>query len=47
MNDGTMHSIAPFMLQGSTSTLRPLTPVVLDLMVRLWIDSSHVMKGCC
>jgi hypothetical protein len=47
MSDGTIHSIAPFMLQGSTSTPHSLTPVVLDLMLRLWMDSSHVFRGWC
>jgi hypothetical protein len=44
MSDGTIHSITPFMLQGSTSTTRSLTPVVLDLMLRLWMDSSCVHR---
>jgi hypothetical protein len=47
MSDGTIHSITPFMLQGSTSTPCSLTPVVLDLMLRLWMDSSHVFRGWC
>ena len=44
MSDGTIHSIAPFMLEGSTSTLHSLTLVVLDLMLRLWMDSSRVQR---
>jgi hypothetical protein len=39
MSDGTLHSLATFMLQGSTSTPCSLTHVVLDLMLRLWMDS--------
>jgi hypothetical protein len=47
MIDGTKHSIATFILQGSTSTPHFLTPMVLDLMLRLWMDSSHVFRGWC
>ena len=44
MTDGTIHSIAPFMLQGSTSTPHSPTIVGLDLMLRLWMDSSRVQR---
>jgi hypothetical protein len=47
MSNGLIHFTAPIMLQGSTSTPCSLTPVVLDLMSRLWMDSSHVFKGWC
>jgi hypothetical protein len=39
MSNGTIHSISPFMLQKSTSN-----PMVLDLMLRLWMDSSCVQQ---
>lgn len=45
MLDGSLHSIVPFMLQDYTSTPRSLTPVALDLMLRLWMDSSSVSRG--
>jgi hypothetical protein len=46
MTDGTIHFIARFMMQGSTSTPHSLTHVVLDLMSRLWMGSSHVRGWC-
>jgi hypothetical protein len=46
MRDGTIHFIARFM-RGSTSTSHSLTLVVLDLMLRLWMDSTHVFRGWC
>ena len=47
MSDGTPLCIAPFMLQGYTSTLRSLTPMDLGLMHNLWMDSSSVSRGWC
>jgi hypothetical protein len=35
------------MLQGSISILHSLTHVILDLMLRLWKDSSHVLREWC
>ena len=42
MSDGTIHSIASFMLQGSTTTPCSLTLVVLDLMLKLEIMDRFV-----
>jgi hypothetical protein len=45
MTDGTTHSIAPFMLQGYTSTLHSPTTMALGLIQRLCLASLSVSRG--
>ena len=44
MSDGTIHSISLFNLKRSISTPCFLTLAILDLMLRLWMDSSRVQR---
>jgi hypothetical protein len=45
MINGTIHCVTLFMLHGYTSTLDSLTRLVLDLMLRLWMDYFPICRG--
>lgn len=44
ISNGTIHSVAPFMLQESILIMHSLTLVVLNLMPRSCMNSSRVQK---